>query len=35
MYNALIQTDVPVGNNKKLRKLKIPLKIKVFGSRKK
>jgi hypothetical protein len=28
IYNALIQTDVPVDNNNKLWKLKIPLKIK-------
>jgi hypothetical protein len=30
LYNALIQHDVPVDNNKKTGKMKIPLKIKVF-----
>jgi hypothetical protein len=29
MYNVLIQ-DIPLDNNKKIYKLKIPLKIKVF-----
>ena len=31
MYNALIQPDVPVDNNKKIWKMKIPLKNKVFA----
>jgi hypothetical protein len=32
MYNALIQPDPPIDkNNNKLLKLKIPLRIKVFG----
>jgi hypothetical protein len=31
MYNILVQSDVLVDKNSKLWKLKIPLKIKVFG----
>jgi len=31
MYKALIQPDVPVDNNKKIWKMKIPLKTKVFA----
>ena len=31
MYKGLIQPDVPVDNNKKIRKMKIPLKNKVFA----
>jgi hypothetical protein len=33
MYNALIQPDVPIDkiNNNKFWKLKIPLRIKIFG----
>ena len=31
MYNALIQPDVPVDNNKKIWSMKIPLKNKIFA----
>jgi hypothetical protein len=31
MYNALINLDIPVDNNKMIWKMKIPLKTKVFG----
>ena len=31
MYRALIQSDVPVDNNKKIWKMKIPLKNKMFA----
>lgn len=31
MYRALIQSDVPVDNNKKIWKMKIPLKKKIFA----
>ena len=31
MYRALIQPDIPVDNNKKIWKMKIPLKTKVFA----
>jgi hypothetical protein len=31
MYRALIQSDVPVDNNKKIWKMKIPLKNKIFA----
>ena len=31
MYNALIQPDIPVDNNKKIWKMNIPLKNKVFA----
>ena len=31
MYRALIQSDVPVVNNKKIWKMKIPLKNKIFA----
>ena len=31
MYKILIQPDIPVDNNKKLWKMKIPLKTKVFA----
>jgi hypothetical protein len=31
MYNALTQPDIPVDNNKKIYKMKIPLKTKVFA----
>jgi hypothetical protein len=31
MYNALIQPDVPVYDNKKIWKIKIPLKNKIFA----
>jgi hypothetical protein len=31
MYNALIQHDIPVDNNSKFWKMKIPLKTKVFA----
>ena len=31
MYTALVQPDVPVNNNKKIWKMKIPLKNKVFA----
>jgi hypothetical protein len=36
LYNAIIQSDIPVDNNKKIWKMKIPLKTKkwmVFASR--
>jgi hypothetical protein len=31
LYKAIIQSDIPVDNNKKIRKMKIPLKTKKFG----
>ena len=31
MYRALVHSDVPVDNNKKIWKMKVPLKIKIFG----
>jgi hypothetical protein len=31
MYNALIQPDIPVDNNSKIWKMRIPLKTKVFA----
>ena len=31
MYNAIIQPDILVDKNKKIWKMKIPLKIKIFG----
>jgi hypothetical protein len=31
LYNALMQSDIPVDNNKKIWKMKIPLKTKIFG----
>jgi hypothetical protein len=31
LYNAIIQSDIPVGDNKKIWKMKIPLKTKIFG----
>ena len=31
MYNALIQPELPVDNNRKIWKMKIPLKIKIFA----
>ena len=31
MYRALVQSDVPVDNNKKIWKMKIPLKNKIFA----
>jgi hypothetical protein len=31
MYNALIQPDIPIDNNSKIWKMKIPLKTKVFA----
>jgi hypothetical protein len=31
LYDAIIRSDVPVNHNKKIWKLKIPLKTKVFG----
>jgi hypothetical protein len=31
MYNALIQHEVPIDNNKKIWKMKTPLKTKVFA----
>jgi hypothetical protein len=30
-YNAILLSDLPVDNNKKIWKMKIPLKIKIFG----
>jgi hypothetical protein len=31
LYNATIQSDIPVNSNKKIGKMKIPLKTKIFG----
>jgi hypothetical protein len=31
LYNAIIQSDIPFDNNKKIWKMKIPLKTKIFG----
>jgi hypothetical protein len=31
LYNAIIQPEIPVDKNKKIWKMKIPLKIKIFG----
>jgi hypothetical protein len=31
LYNAIIQSDIPVDNNKKIWKMKIPLKTKIFA----
>ena len=31
MYRAMINSDVPVDNNKKIWKLRIPLKLKIFA----
>jgi hypothetical protein len=31
LYKAIIQFDIPVNNNKKILKMKIPLKPKIFG----
>jgi hypothetical protein len=31
LYKAIIQSDIPVNSNKKSWKMKIPLKIKIFG----
>jgi hypothetical protein len=31
LYNAILHSDIPVDNNKKIWKMKIPLKIKIFG----
>jgi hypothetical protein len=31
LYKAIIQSDIPVNSNKKIWKLKIPLKTKIFG----
>jgi hypothetical protein len=31
LYNAILHSDIPVDNNKKIWKMKIPLKIKNFG----
>jgi hypothetical protein len=31
MYTALVHSDAPVDNNKKIWKMKVPLRIKVFG----
>jgi hypothetical protein len=31
MYKAIIQSDVPINSNKKIWKMKIPLKTKIFG----
>jgi hypothetical protein len=31
LYNAIIQFDIPVDDNKKIWKMKIPLKTKIFG----
>jgi hypothetical protein len=31
MYNAIIRSDVPINGNKKIWKMKIPLKTKIFG----
>jgi hypothetical protein len=31
LYNAIIQSDIPVDDNKKIWKMKIPLKTKILG----
>jgi hypothetical protein len=31
LYNAIIQSDIPVDNNKKIWKMKIPVKTKIFA----
>jgi hypothetical protein len=31
LYNAIIQSDIPVGDNKKIWKMKIPQITKIFG----
>jgi hypothetical protein len=31
LYNAIIQPDLPVDNNNKIWKMRIPLKTKIFG----
>jgi hypothetical protein len=31
LYNAITQSDIPLDNNKKIWKMKIPLKTKLFG----
>ena len=30
MYRALVHSDIPVDNNKKIWRMKIPLKLKIF-----
>jgi hypothetical protein len=31
LYNEIIQSDIPVNSNKKIWKMKIPFKTKIFG----
>jgi hypothetical protein len=31
MYRALVDTNIPVDNNQKIWKMKVPLKVKIFA----
>jgi hypothetical protein len=31
MYRALVDTNIPVNNNHKIWKMKVPLKVKIFA----